>query len=127
MLVNTRYFPPPKTDASCQYCQDFNLSHPALKGMLGIPLEALRRSAISGCPSCEVLLKALDLQDLDPPDGQELVGVTLFSGAGSNRNASEAPLSLTLRLQTENRHFAELEIYTEGVPRIPYLCNDTCI
>ncbi|KAK5993527.1 hypothetical protein PT974_06959 [Cladobotryum mycophilum] len=112
MLANKSYFPPPKTNASCQYCQDLNLSYPGIDGMLGIPLKHMQTSAASGCPFCELLTKALELPGLDPPENQELVGVTLFSAIDPK---TSAPLPLTARLQTETRHFAEIELFTESV------------
>lgn len=111
MLSNKRYFPPPRTTAACQHCQDLNLSHPTVDGILGIPLSLLQASAASGCPYCELLIKALELPGLEPPNNEELFGVTLFSGVDST-NAE--PLPLTVRLQTEYTYFAEVELYLDA-------------
>ncbi|UKZ87466.1 uncharacterized protein TrAFT101_003262 [Trichoderma asperellum] len=111
MLSNKRYFPPPRTNAACQHCQDLNLSLPTIDGILGIPLGLLQTSAASGCPYCALLIKALELPGLEPPNNEDLFGVTLFSGVDST-NAE--PFPLIVRLQTEYRNFAEIELYVDA-------------
>lgn len=114
MLLNRRYLPPPQTPVRCQNCQDLNLRDPKIKGILGIPLEALRISSDLGCPCCHVLVRALDLPDLQPPAGDSLFGVTLLAHNASVDDYSEEPSRpLIMRLQTEYRHYAEVEIFTE--------------
>lgn len=114
MLLNKRYLPPPKTQAACQHCQDLDLRDPAIRGILGIPVHILRGSAERGCPFCRLLAGALGLQGLEPPSGESLFGVTLFSnGAADDRYSPEASTPLTMRLQTEYVHFAEVEVFVE--------------
>ena len=114
MLLNKRYIPPPKTRAKCQVCQDLNLQEPGIKGILGIPFDLLRHSSELGCPWCGLLQAALKLPSLEPPTGLSLFGVTLFAGGISDECYSEErSLPLIMRLQTEYRHYAEVEIFTE--------------
>jgi hypothetical protein len=114
MLLNKGYLPPRKTAATCQNCQDLNLRDPGIKGILGIPIYVLRRSFESGCPSCGVLIKALELPGLQPPTGEALFGITILSdGASDGTYSEETSRPLIMRLQTEHTHFAEVEIYIE--------------
>ena len=113
MIVNKRYIPPPLTEATCQTCQDLTLRHPAIDGMLGIPLALLDRSSQSGCPCCKLLVMALRLPGLEPPEGESLFGVTLFADDAPNGSSEEMPGPLIMRCQTEYRNFAEADIFTE--------------
>ncbi len=114
MLLNNRYIAPPKTGAACQNCQDLNLDDPAIRGILGIPVSVLQKSSELGCPSCSLLTNALRQLSLQPPDGAPMFGITLLSrGAADNEYSAEKHTPLIMRLQTEYRHFAEVEIYTE--------------
>jgi hypothetical protein len=114
MLLNNRYIPPPKTGAACQNCQNLNLDDPAIRGILGIPLSVLQRSSELGCPSCNLLTNALRQLGLQPPDGAPIFGITLLSsGAADDEYSTEKHTPLIMRLQTEYRHFAEVEIYRE--------------
>lgn len=118
MLLNKQYIPPTKSDASCQLCQDLNLSGPSIRGMLGIRLQDLPETAHSGCLPCRILLESVadlmaPLKGFPPLPDEEIIGITLFSGTlDGSKPQDSCTLPLTIQVQTENAIVAQLEMYT---------------
>lgn len=118
MLLNKQYIPPPKSDASCQLCQDLNLSSPSIRGILGIRLQDLLETTRSGCRPCRILLESVahlmaPLRGFPPLPDEEIIGITLFSGTLDRSEPQDSfTLPLTIKVQTEHANVAELEMYT---------------
>ncbi len=119
MLVNKRYFPPPRSDAACQLCQDLRIRKPDENGnCLGIRLQDLPKAAKAGCFTCKILFESVtDLMSsfkrLSPLPAEELFGIVIFSTTppAPNRDGIRAS-PLTIQIATEHTRVAELEMYT---------------
>lgn len=92
MLVNKSYFPPPRSDAACQLCQDLRIRKPGEnENCLGIRLQDLPEAAKAGCLVCKILFESVmglmaPMKEFSLMPDDELFGIVIFSTTPADPN-----------------------------------------